>query len=269
FFEKCAVFVSVLDSQIHTPRAVLERDGFLFTVVCTIASRYLTSRPNLHSAALHFAKHLAATSLINGVKSVEMAQAYLLMSVYGLPARRWEEDRSWFYGGLAGRIATDLNLNLAPSSTSGSTSSTTKPLSERHERERMNRTRTWLNCWNVDRSSAVQFGKPTGLEEDETVRGAKAWYRSGINKASGDKYDVHLVAFTELLMIMTRFHERVGVAGAKVRFLLFLFLNMFIDNDGLLLQRDLRAATEATEAELQAWRDAADWSYEHESDKNG
>ncbi|KIJ22307.1 hypothetical protein M422DRAFT_197309, partial [Sphaerobolus stellatus SS14] len=238
FFEKCAVFVSVLDSQIHTPRVVLERDGFLFTVVYTIASRYFTSRPNLHSAALHFAKHFAATSLINGIKSVEMAQVYLLMASYGLPARRWEEDRSCFYGGLAGRIATDLNLNMTPTSASSSTKSTTKPLSERHERERMNRTRTWLNCWNVDRSSAVQFGKPTGLEEDETVRGAKTWYRSGINRASwagnhdkqpqegetegrGDRYDVHLVTFTELLMVMTRFHERVGAVGAKVRSLLF------------------------------------------------
>ncbi|KIJ41901.1 hypothetical protein M422DRAFT_254912 [Sphaerobolus stellatus SS14] len=167
-----------------------------------------------------------------------MAQAYLLMASYGLPARRWEEDRSWFYGGLAGRIATDLNLNMTPTS---------------FQLDELDKT-----------ADTVQFGKPTGLEEDETVRGAKVWYRSVINKASwagnhdkqpqegetegrGDKYDVHLVTFTELLMIMTWFHERVGGPGAK---------------------RDLRVATEATEAELQAWRDAADWSYEHESDKN-
>lgn len=52
---------------------------------------------------MHFAKTSAATAFIDGVKSVEAAQAYLLMSVYGLPARRWEEDRSWFYGGLASR----------------------------------------------------------------------------------------------------------------------------------------------------------------------
>lgn len=42
-------------------------------------------------------------AFVDGEKSVEVAQAYLLMSAYGLPARRWEEDRSWFYGGLASR----------------------------------------------------------------------------------------------------------------------------------------------------------------------
>ena len=36
-----------------------------------------------------------------GWKSVELAQAYIIMSVYGVPARRWEEDRGWLYTGLA------------------------------------------------------------------------------------------------------------------------------------------------------------------------
>jgi hypothetical protein len=53
---------------------------------------------------MHFAKAAAATALVDGVKSVEMAQAYLIMSLYSLPARRWEEDRSWFYSGLASRL---------------------------------------------------------------------------------------------------------------------------------------------------------------------
>lgn len=267
FYNKCAVFVSVLDREIHTPRAVLERDGFLFTTVCTIASRYNTSRPDLYKAAMHYAKHMAATSLIDGIKSVEMAQAYLLMSTYCPPARRWEEDRSWFYSGLASRIATDLNLSA--SFKSGST-----PLSERHERERLNRVRTWLNCWNVDRSSGVQFGKPTGLLEDEAVRGAKEWCRRALppyneprdSQSSqgkdgeaeirvGDRFDVHLVAYTELLRVMSRFHERVasGASGAS---------------GGVRGPCDFKAATEATEAELQVWRDATDWSYEHESDQN-
>jgi hypothetical protein len=50
---------------------------------------------------MHFAKHSAANALIDGWKSVELCQAYILMSVYAVPARRWEEDRSWLYAGLA------------------------------------------------------------------------------------------------------------------------------------------------------------------------
>ena len=126
---------------------------------------------------MHFAKHAAANALIDGWKSVELCQAYILMSIYAVPARRWEEDRSWLYTGLAIRyvfwppvalfraltypvhysIATDLNLHLVTSA---------KPQSERQEREILNRTRVWLICFNLDRSTATQFGKPSTIKED-------------------------------------------------------------------------------------------------------
>jgi len=50
---------------------------------------------------MHFAKHSAANALTDGWKSVELCQAYILMSIFAVPARRWEEDRSWLYTGLA------------------------------------------------------------------------------------------------------------------------------------------------------------------------
>ncbi|KAF8591626.1 hypothetical protein K439DRAFT_1610928 [Ramaria rubella] len=242
FFEHVSPFVSVLDPVLHTTSSVYERCPFLFTVVCAISSRYLPSRPGLHKIAMHFAKTAAATAFVDGVKSVELAQAYLLMSVYGLPARRWEEDRSWFYGGLASRIATDLGLDRA---------STTKPLSERHARELLNRTRTWLNCFNVDRSSSTQWGKPTGLREDAAVRGAKQWYRAS---RYNHPHDVHLVAYTELLRIVSRFHESVYSDTSA--------------GNGLNRKCDFRALTEATEAEIRGWHDEVAWSYANESDPN-
>ena len=57
---------------------------------------------------MHFAKHSAANALIDGWKSVELCQAYILMSIYAVPARRWEEDRSWLYTGLAIRYGFSL-----------------------------------------------------------------------------------------------------------------------------------------------------------------
>ena len=74
-----------------------------------------------------------------------------------VPARRWEEDRSWLYIGLAIRLATDLNLFQA---------STTRATNEQHEKEILNRTRVWLICFNLDRSTATQFGKPSTIKED-------------------------------------------------------------------------------------------------------
>ena len=50
---------------------------------------------------MQFAKSAAAKALVDGRKSVELCQAYILMSIYAVPVRRWEEDRSWLYTGLA------------------------------------------------------------------------------------------------------------------------------------------------------------------------
>jgi hypothetical protein len=59
---------------------------------------------------MHFAKHSAASALTDGWKSVELCQAYILMSIFAVPARRWEEDRSWLYTGLAIRYDPPLSF---------------------------------------------------------------------------------------------------------------------------------------------------------------
>ncbi|KAF7798317.1 hypothetical protein EIP86_009538 [Pleurotus ostreatoroseus] len=157
FYARLNPHVSVLDPVLHTPATTFARCPFLFTVVCAVASRYYADKSEIYPIAMHFAKHAAANALITGWKSVELAQAYILMSVYGVPARRWEEDRGWLYTGLATRIATDLNLHHVPPF---------KPTSERQEREFINKIRVWLNCYNMDRSTATQFGKPSTIKED-------------------------------------------------------------------------------------------------------
>lgn len=61
---------------------------------------------------MHFAMTSAASSLMDSKKSVELCQAYLLLSVWPLPSRKYDEDRAWLYLGLAIRMAMDLNLHL-------------------------------------------------------------------------------------------------------------------------------------------------------------
>lgn len=58
-------------------------------------------RPDLYQMIMPCAKALAANMLIDGWKSVEICQAYILLAGYPVPPRRWEEDRSWLYLGLA------------------------------------------------------------------------------------------------------------------------------------------------------------------------
>jgi hypothetical protein len=69
--------------------------------VCAIASRHFAEKPELYTNLMHYAQLAAGTALISGQKSVEVCQAYILLSLYPMPARRWEDDRCWIYLGLA------------------------------------------------------------------------------------------------------------------------------------------------------------------------
>ncbi|GLB42696.1 putative fungal specific transcription factor [Lyophyllum shimeji] len=197
FYNRLNPFLSLLDPALHTPASTFARCPFLFTVICAVSSRYYAEKSEIYPIAMHFAKHSAANALIDGWKSVELCQAYILMSVYAVPARRWEEDRSWLYTGLAIRIATDLNLHQV---------STTKPQNEKQEREILNRTRVWMICFNLDRSTATQFGKPSTIKEDYIMRNAKDWYKKSKYNLP---YDVHLCAYSALLRIVAKSHDEI------------------------------------------------------------
>ncbi|KIJ62383.1 hypothetical protein HYDPIDRAFT_30354 [Hydnomerulius pinastri MD-312] len=195
FWTQINPFIGLLDPKLHTASSIFQRCPFLFTAICAISSRYYAEKSEIYPVAMHFAKHSAANALIDGWKSVELCQAYILMSIYAVPARRWEEDRSWLYTGLAVRIATDLNLHQV---------SVTQPQTERQEREMLNRTRVWMICFNLDRSTATQFGKPTTIKEDYITRNSADWYKQSQYR---DKYDIHLCAYSSLLRIVGRFHD--------------------------------------------------------------
>ncbi|KAM5545448.1 hypothetical protein V8D89_000486 [Ganoderma adspersum] len=197
FFEKVNPHCDVLDPILHTPASTFARCPFLFTVVCAISSRYYTEKSEIYPIAMHFAKHAAASALLNGWKSVELSQAYILMSLYGVPARRWEEDRNWLYTGLAIRIATDLNLHVV---------SNVKPKTEKQEREMINQTRVWLLCFNLDRSTASQFGKPSTIKEDYTIRHSNDWYKSS---RMNSPLNIGTSAYAQLLRVVSRFHEAI------------------------------------------------------------
>ncbi|KAF8508426.1 hypothetical protein BU17DRAFT_70824 [Hysterangium stoloniferum] len=85
------------------------------------------------------------------------------MSVYGLPARRREEDRCWFYGGLA------------------SCQDTNRPKSEFLPFPEYSAPLRATRAQRLNLSMSIGFdavvGKPAGMRDDEAIRGVKAWYR--------------------------------------------------------------------------------------------
>lgn len=106
---------------------------------------------------------------------MELALAYMLLSYYAEPAKRWQDQRVWLYIGLGLRyvvlcslgslphhhrdirVATDLNPQQTPKA---------KPTNEQEERERLNRDRVWLNCYILDRSVSTLYGRPFTFKED-------------------------------------------------------------------------------------------------------
>jgi len=204
FYDKLNPFLSILDPKLHTPASTFSRCPFLFTVICALSSRYYDAKSSIYPIAMLFAKQAAARNLIEGWKCVEQCQAYLLMSVYAMPARKWEDDRSWLYLGVAIRVATDLNLHHPTAM---------KFHSELHEREIHNRTRTWMILFNLDRSTSTQLGKPSTIREDFITQ-SDEWYKSS---QYNHPYDIHLCAYSQLLRMVAKFHTQIydGPLGLK------------------------------------------------------
>ena len=50
---------------------------------------------------MNYAQQAAGLALISGAKNVEMCSAYILLSLYPVPAKKLADQRGWLYLGLA------------------------------------------------------------------------------------------------------------------------------------------------------------------------
>jgi len=119
--------------------------------------------------------------------------------LYPIPARRWEDDRSWIYLGQGVRVAMDMNLHHP---------NTAKPRSELHAREMLNRTRTWLNIFNLDRSLGSQYGKTAAINNADYVAShSPEWWNS--SEYNMENFDIHLCAYNAELRVLSGFLTKV------------------------------------------------------------
>ncbi|KAH9481451.1 Transcriptional activator of proteases prtT [Psilocybe cubensis] len=199
YFDNMNLSVSLLDPVLYTAQRTFYRSPFLFTVICAVASRFYFERPDLYAKCMHYAQWAAGTALIGGNKNVEMCSAYILLSLYPVPAKKWEDQRSWLYLGLAIRVATDINLHVPTSA---------KPLNENHAREMLNRTRVWLNCFNLDRSTGSQYGKPPIISSSDYIaNNSPKWWNSSPHNMPN--FDIHISAYNAELRVMSSFIAKV------------------------------------------------------------
>lgn len=96
-------------------------------------------------------------------------------------------------------MAQDLNLHHLVM---------TKPRDEAHAREMLNRTRAWLNCYNLDRVLGSQYAKAPIIPNDDYIanRSGQWWCSSEYNMKN---FDIHLAGYSAVLAILSRFTEEV------------------------------------------------------------
>ncbi|KAA1469252.1 hypothetical protein DENSPDRAFT_834825 [Dentipellis sp. KUC8613] len=197
YFDHVNMHCNVLDPAFHTPSLVCSRSPFLLTVICAIASKFYPARPELHPKLSDLARKMAFNVPAQGYKSVEIVQAYLLMTLWGCgPVERYEQDKTWLILGLAIRMATDLNLHRKTATISLPTEE-----GKARDREVHNRERTWLLCYALDRSASAQMGKPSSVREDHIIRNAVNWARTSPLASIGDW---GIVCYVELQRILSR-----------------------------------------------------------------
>lgn len=78
-------------------------------IVCAIASKFYTEKPELYGQLMEISRKLAFSVPSQGYKSVEIVQAYLLLTLWGCGAvERFEMDKTWMLLGMAIRYANPL-----------------------------------------------------------------------------------------------------------------------------------------------------------------
>ncbi|KAL4067825.1 fungal-specific transcription factor domain-containing protein [Scleroderma citrinum] len=196
YFDHMNMHCNLLDREFHTPSLVCSRSPFLLTTICAIASKFYQVRPELHGRLSDLAQKLAFSVPEKGYKSLEIIQAYLLLTLWGCGAvERYEYDKTWLLLGIAIRMATDMNLHRKSTVTSDDT-----PDGRARDKEVHNRERTWFLCFALDRSTSAQMGKPHSIREDSVIRNILEWIHSP-DATAGDSL---LSAYVELQRIISR-----------------------------------------------------------------
>ncbi|KIK62927.1 hypothetical protein GYMLUDRAFT_57708 [Collybiopsis luxurians FD-317 M1] len=168
FFDLVNPSVSIVDPVLYTAQKTVYRSSFLFTTISAISSRFYNGKPNLYVQLMNYAQLAAGTALIGGPKNVEI-------------------------------VATELNLHLP---------NTAKSHNEMHTREQLNRTRVWLSCFNLDRSTGSQNGKPPIISKDGFIANhSEDWWSSSPHNMKN--FDIQLCCQNSELKVMAKFRSRI------------------------------------------------------------
>lgn len=185
FMHNCLQHVPLLDAEWHSFEQVTTTCPFLSACIINVAANYYTSRPTIRSEMQEEMNTIIGNMITSGKKSVGIIQGFLVLYFWNQPSFNLDLDLAWTYSGLAMRMAVDLNLS------SGSKV-------QESERERINRERTWMFCFLVDRTQSAARGKKWSLHgNDHLVGNSRIWYSQDICRP----WDLGIAALADLMKL--------------------------------------------------------------------
>ncbi|KAJ1019946.1 hypothetical protein NDA16_004227 [Ustilago loliicola] len=200
FFARINPVLDLFDPFLHSVAFVRMRSAFLTTVISGMAARFSDTPQDAKLAATldkHWQEKLLPMILLGGYKSVEISQAFLILTTYSRPTNRLVDDRSWQYLGFAIRTATEVGVNRKV------TPSENLLGNEQVARRVRNRERLWFNLFLYDRTLSAQTGRPWTISEDRMIVQSSMWHRQDFALPE----DVSLVSLIKLRRITAQHTE--------------------------------------------------------------
>lgn len=199
FMVKLEPLLSFFDPRIHSYDYVKRSSSLLFTTMCWLAatvSQIPSAERIMHQLKAHIDNVLLPAIYCHNLRSVEIAQGFLMLAAYLRPAQNPSEDRSWTLLGHAIRTATDLDMHSRVLSTSqqpqhqhfsaadsDSNASPASPLNPSdptmskaeiwHQR---NKERAWMHIWLHEASSSQYTGRVSLLAKDPIIDASRNWH---------------------------------------------------------------------------------------------
>jgi len=134
-------YISQLDTQLHTYSRVSEKSSFLLTT--TLAAAAKAFNPALAPRLRKHAEKLLGEHLLRGTKSIETAQAIMIMTYW----KDADDTRAWMYLGYVIRMGMEMGWHRLVAH-KVSTSDLSTGLTARQARDIE---RTWLVLFVYDR----------------------------------------------------------------------------------------------------------------------
>jgi hypothetical protein len=218
--------ITLLDPYLASFNYVRSHSALLLTSACALAARFASHIPNAEQLAnnldAHVQEKLLPAVLLQGYRSVEISQAFIIMAAFHRNTASLDGDRSWSLLGYGIRIAAELDMNArmigdrnrfnkathTPGSAHADTPASSKigrgdeewqmSADEAFQRKNRNRERTWCNLWLFENSLSTHMGRRSTLGPDPVILGVCAGWNRGQYAIAGDEAIVALIQLRRL-----------------------------------------------------------------------